>query len=52
VAVDEKEDDRCKLSITRIMPQELRDALVATWLLRLWHDTAESKQAKRECELA
>ncbi|KAJ6070760.1 hypothetical protein N7467_012079 [Penicillium canescens] len=48
VAVDEKEDDRCKLSITRIMPQELRDALVAAWLLRLWHDTAESKQAKRE----
>jgi hypothetical protein len=52
VAVDENVDGRCKLSITRIMPQELRDALVATWLLRLWHDTAESKQAKRECELA
>lgn len=51
VAVEEKEDDRYKLSVTRIMPQELRDALVATWLLRLWHDTAESKQAKRECEL-
>lgn len=52
VAVDETEDGRCKLSITSIMPQELRDALVATWLLRLWHGTAESKQAKRECELA
>lgn len=52
VAVDENVDGRCKLSITRTMPQELRDALVATWLLRLWHDTAESKQAKRECELA
>lgn len=51
VAVDEKEDDKYKLSVMRIMPQELRDALVATWLLRLWHDTAESKQAKRNCEL-
>ena len=51
VAVEEKEDDIYKLSVTRIMPQDLRDALVATWLLRLWHDTAESKQAKMECEL-
>ncbi|GIK05413.1 hypothetical protein Aspvir_009523 [Aspergillus viridinutans] len=47
-AIEEKENDRYKLSITRSMPQELRDALVATWLLRLWHNTAESKQAKRE----
>lgn len=50
VAIEEKEDDRYKLSVTSTS-QELRDALVATWLLRLWHDTAESKQAKRECEL-
>ncbi|GIJ86681.1 hypothetical protein Asppvi_005573 [Aspergillus pseudoviridinutans] len=48
VAIEEKENDGYKLSITRSMPQELRDAVVATWLLRLWHDTAESKQAKRE----
>ncbi|KAJ5355991.1 hypothetical protein N7517_010600 [Penicillium concentricum] len=48
VAIEEKEDDRYKLSVTTSMSQELRDALVATWLLRLWHDTAESKQAKRE----
>lgn len=52
VAIEEKEDDRYKLSVTSSMSQESRDALVATWLLRLWHDTAESKQAKRECELA
>jgi hypothetical protein len=51
VAIEEKENDRYKLSITRSMPQELRDALVATFLLRLWHDTAESKQAKRQCGL-
>ncbi|KOS46769.1 hypothetical protein ACN38_g2243 [Penicillium nordicum] len=48
VAVEEKEDGRYKLSVTSSMSQESRDALVATWLLRLWHDTAESKQAKRE----
>ncbi|KAJ5951972.1 uncharacterized protein N7479_010385 [Penicillium vulpinum] len=48
VAVEEKENDRYKLSVMRSMSQELRDALVATWLLRLWHDAAESKQAKRE----
>ncbi|GFF40236.1 hypothetical protein IFM51744_04394 [Aspergillus udagawae] len=48
VAIEGKENDRYTLSVTRSMPQELRDALVATWLLRLWHDTAESKQAKRE----
>lgn len=52
VAVEEKEDDRYKLSVTSSMSQVSRDALVATWLLRLWHDTAESKQAKRECELS
>ncbi|CAG8281597.1 unnamed protein product [Penicillium nalgiovense] len=51
VAAEEKEDDRYKLSVTSSMSQELRDALVATWLLRLWHDTAESRQAKRECKL-
>jgi hypothetical protein len=48
VAIEEKEDGTYKVSITRSMPQESRDALVATWLLRLWHDTAESKQAKRQ----
>ncbi|KAJ5177668.1 uncharacterized protein N7500_000367 [Penicillium coprophilum] len=48
VAVEEKENDRYKLSVTTSTSQELRDALVATWLLRLWYDTAESKQARRE----
>ena len=51
VAVEETEGEKYKVSITRSISQELRDALVATWLLRLWHDTAESKQAKKECEL-
>ncbi|KAL4741359.1 hypothetical protein BDV11DRAFT_72864 [Aspergillus similis] len=46
MAVEGKEDGRYRLSVTRKMSQELRDALVATWLLRLWHDTVESKQAE------
>lgn len=50
VAVEETDGDRRKLSIVTSMSQELRDALVATWLLKLWYDTAESKQAERECE--
>lgn len=50
VAVEERDGDRRKLSIVTSVSQELRDALVATWLLKLWYDTAESKQAKRECE--
>ncbi|KAL4775686.1 hypothetical protein BDW60DRAFT_204255 [Aspergillus nidulans var. acristatus] len=50
MAIEGKEDGKYKLSVTREMSQGMRDALVATWLLRLWHDTAESKQARRECE--
>lgn len=40
-----------KLVITMPISMELRDALVALWILRLWHDTAETSQAKRECKL-
>lgn len=50
LAVEENVDSTYKLCVTSWMEPELRDALVASWLLRLWHDTAESKQAKRECE--
>ncbi|KAJ5463146.1 hypothetical protein N7475_008090 [Penicillium sp. IBT 31633x] len=48
VAFEEEDNDKYKLSLTSRMSEELRDALVATWVLRLWHDKAESKQAKRE----
>ncbi|KAL4763886.1 uncharacterized protein BDW70DRAFT_157460 [Aspergillus foveolatus] len=50
MAIEGEKDGKYKLSVTREMSREMRDALVATWLLRLWHDTAESKQARRECE--
>ncbi|KAJ5319087.1 uncharacterized protein N7506_011791 [Penicillium brevicompactum] len=47
MAVEETIDGQYRLIITSWMEPELREALVASWLLRLWHDTAESKQAKR-----
>lgn len=37
-----------KLVITKAMDRETRDALVATWVLRLWHDVAESSEARRD----
>lgn len=36
------------LVITSPMEQESRDALVALWVLRIWHDVAESPKAKRD----
>ncbi|KAI9154741.1 hypothetical protein HJFPF1_07298 [Paramyrothecium foliicola] len=39
-----------KLVITVPLEKNLRDALVAAWCLRLWHDTAESREAKRDGE--
>lgn len=37
-----------KLIVTAPMERAKRDALVALWCLRLWHDTAESKEARRD----
>ncbi|KAL2847089.1 hypothetical protein BJX68DRAFT_240205 [Aspergillus pseudodeflectus] len=48
IAVEDGKGDEHRLAITTAMTQEMRDALVAVWLLRLWYETAESKQAKRE----
>ncbi|CAG8931924.1 unnamed protein product [Penicillium salamii] len=50
LAVEEHMGDIYKLSITTHLQQSLRDALVAVWLLKIWHDTAERKQARKECE--
>lgn len=44
VAVEEVK----KLVVTVPMKREMRDVLVALWVLRLWFDTAESRQARRE----
>ncbi|KAL3451413.1 hypothetical protein BJX65DRAFT_267884 [Aspergillus insuetus] len=48
VAVEDGKGDKHSLVITTPITQEMRDALVAVWMLRLWYETAESKQAKRE----
>ncbi|KAE8405094.1 hypothetical protein BDV37DRAFT_102284 [Aspergillus pseudonomiae] len=39
-----------KLVVTASMEQDMRDALVALWVLRTWYDTAESSEAKADGE--
>ncbi|KAL3455662.1 hypothetical protein BJX64DRAFT_59278 [Aspergillus heterothallicus] len=48
LAVEEMNGEQHGLDISTPMTQEMRDALIAVWLLRLWYETAESKQAKKE----
>ncbi|TKX24024.1 hypothetical protein C1H76_3962 [Elsinoe australis] len=48
IAYEEAKNDQHKLVVTASLEEAKRDALVATWCLRLWHDTAESRLAKRE----
>lgn len=50
VAVEEQKGSQPTLDITVPMRREVRDAIVATWCLRVWHDTAESPQAKKDGE--
>lgn len=48
VAVEERKGSHHTLDITAPMRREVRDALVATWCLKVWHDTAESPQARKD----
>lgn len=48
IAVEEQKGIQRTLDITISMKREVRDALVATWCLKVWHDTAESLQAKKD----
>lgn len=48
LAFEDGKGDQRKLIITMSMRREVRDALVALWMLRIWYDTAESWQAKTE----
>ncbi|OTA54213.1 hypothetical protein K449DRAFT_202590 [Hypoxylon sp. EC38] len=48
IAYEDGKAGQHKLVITAPMERKRRDALVAIWCLRLWHDTAESKEAKRD----
>lgn len=51
VAFEDPKDGQHKLVVTAHLQRGMRDALLAVWALRLWHDTAESRQAKREGKL-
>lgn len=48
IAVEEQKGGQRTLDITVPMRREVRDAIVATWCLKVWHDTAESPQAKKD----
>ncbi|KAI1500375.1 hypothetical protein F5X99DRAFT_410076 [Biscogniauxia marginata] len=48
VAYEDRKGEQHKLVVTESMDRVMRDTLVATWCLRLWHHTAESRQAKRD----
>ncbi|KAL4864368.1 hypothetical protein BDV12DRAFT_205748 [Aspergillus spectabilis] len=48
VAFEDRESEQHKLVITQPMLQETRDALAGVWVLRLWYEAAESRQAKKE----
>ncbi|UPK95928.1 hypothetical protein LCI18_006863 [Fusarium solani-melongenae] len=47
----EEEKAEHKLVISALIPQQTKDALVALWALRIWHDTLETRAAKREGEM-
>ncbi|KAF7716867.1 Uncharacterized protein PECH_006950 [Penicillium ucsense] len=48
VATEQRTDGIHKLALSGLLSQQLRDMIVAAWLLRLWYDTAESRQAKKQ----
>ncbi|RSL66584.1 hypothetical protein CEP54_003692 [Fusarium duplospermum] len=50
IAHEEGKGDH-KLVISVPIPQQHKDALVALWALKIWHDTLETRAAKREGRL-
>lgn len=48
VAIEDGPEEQFRLVVTGRLERQRRDALVALWVLRVWHETAESRQAKRE----
>lgn len=48
VAREESNGDERKLAITALLDRRTRDALAALWLLKVWQDVAETRQAKRQ----
>ncbi|PIG86624.1 hypothetical protein AARAC_006123 [Aspergillus arachidicola] len=52
VAFEGGKGGRSKLVITASMNQDMKDALAALWVLRMWYDTADSSKAKAMVKLA
>lgn len=50
LAVEDKDESHSTIDGQLPMKQEICDALLAVWILRFWHDRAESRHAKRECK--
>lgn len=46
VASEDTKEHKHRLNIKSSLERHMRDALVALWILRLWHDVAESREAK------
>jgi hypothetical protein len=46
VASEDTKELKYGLDIKLSLERHMRDALVALWILRLWHDVAESREAK------
>lgn len=46
----EEKEKQYKLVVTASMRRDMRDALVAMWVLRRWYAMAESRRARREGE--
>lgn len=52
LAFEDGRSHKPRLVITTAMEADMRDALVAVWCLKVWHDNAETSAAKRDGEFA
>ncbi|KAF5669982.1 hypothetical protein FHETE_4665 [Fusarium heterosporum] len=50
VAYESKASDQHKLVIQIPLQQQMKDVMVALWILRIWHDVAESQERSQQCK--
>ncbi|KAF4993088.1 hypothetical protein FGRMN_6703 [Fusarium graminum] len=50
VAYESEESDQHKLVIQIPLQQQMQDVMVALWILRIWHDIAESREVSQQCK--
>ncbi|KAK2749346.1 hypothetical protein FQN55_003672 [Onygenales sp. PD_40] len=48
VAIEDGKGEESRLIVSTPIQPEMRDALVAMWVLRVWYENAETRQAKRD----